>query len=594
MELNNIYIKNYKSILECEIPIKNKSLCLVGKNESGKSNVLHAIKHIDYKIQFGKKDVNKYSSIRDGLKYPSIYSILKIDPKESKLITEFLIKNDSIQTTKINKSQQFEFIDFTRWGNGLNTLEIILYNNTHKFNLLSNITNEKNIPKILQEFYTKFMPYIEFFDDEKLELESATIEELKGKSKKFETFRRLLILAKCNNLDLINPELEDIDDIGNRLSIYEQEATKIFNKYYFQDNSIDLKLRFIQNKLSLSIRDDSTSFYSISERSPGFRYFFAFLVNKLFTTQQRDKYSIFLLDEPASNLHPEGARDFMNLVSNIKNSQIIYNTHNPFLILRDDLDSLILLKREKEKGTSVNLKPYRNNYQVLRKELGILLNDSFLVGETNITVEGATEKYALSLVFNDLCKSSKTPMSLEWVNIFDCGGVTETKVSLNYLAKNLNLSGLILMDSDKEADDVLSHKKNTLINDLIETKSWDLIRLNDVFTDKKMERTFEDLFPQKLYVEAYNTYCKELDLFDLEFKPLDSNKALKVPIVNEIKSHFLDFFNEKKGKSINKVHIVRIIFSKLDQKDWNKELPQLYKLAKLIEKKLKSIKHGNK
>jgi predicted ATP-dependent endonuclease of OLD family len=595
MKVKKIRIQNYKSIRDCEIPIKNNLLCFVGKNESGKSNVLESFKFIDFNNQFSKKDVNKIAAQEENKKFPVIYLKFEISPAESKKIVTFFQSLDYVDKELLKHgADKYETLELLRWGNGVNTFKIVLYNKSRRTTLFDILSNTKKASTLLKAFFDNVIPHIEFFDNEELSLEAASVSDLKGKSKKFNTFRKLLYIAGCNNYDLLDINIEDRESIANRLATYQKKATDVFKNYYFQDQSIEFSFIYVGDKISLSINDETGSYFAISERSPGFRYFFAFLVNKISITQQRDKASIFLLDEPANNLHPKGARDFINLISKIGNSQIIFNTHNPFLISREDLDSLILLKKDKIRGTVTDLKPYRSNYQVLRRELGMLLNDSFLIGESNITVEGATEKYCLNLVFNDLCKNSEIPLSLEWVNIFDCGGVTETKVSLNYLGKSLNLSGIILLDSDKEADDMLKHNKNSLIHDLVKTSKWSIIRLNDVFPDSKVSRTFEDMFPQDLYIEKYNEYCQDLNIFDKEFEQYKYSKKIKSPIIDELKVHFQSFFNDSKKKksSINKVHITRLIFDSIPQNEWSTKFKSIYKLANKINTQLKFINNG--
>ncbi|MBK7307459.1 MAG: hypothetical protein IPI88_10755 [Chitinophagaceae bacterium] len=89
-------------------------------------------------------------------------------------------------------------------------------------------------------------------------------------------------------------------------------------------------------------------------------------------------------------------------------------------------------------GSKVNRKPFLNKYQLVRQELGIMLNDSFLIGDVNIVVEGNTEKLALHRLFYE-----PDFTNLQWLNIYNADGVNNVSQALNYLGKNnLNLSGL--------------------------------------------------------------------------------------------------------------------------------------------------------
>lgn len=79
---------------------------------------------------------------------------------------------------------------------------------------------------------------------------------------------------------------------------------------------------------------DGYSEYKVSERSLGFRWFFCFLLFTRFFRGNHTGESIFLFDEPASNLHSKAQSkllDSLNVISSGKND-IIYSTHSHHLI----------------------------------------------------------------------------------------------------------------------------------------------------------------------------------------------------------------------------------------------------------------------
>jgi ABC-type Na+ transport system ATPase subunit NatA len=80
---------------------------------------------------------------------------------------------------------------------------------------------------------------------------------------------------------------------------------------------------------------DGHSTYSLSERSLGFRWFFSFLLFTQFR-QSRAGHSgtVFLFDEPASNLHATAQMRLLDGFSNIlsDNSYIIYSTHSHYMV----------------------------------------------------------------------------------------------------------------------------------------------------------------------------------------------------------------------------------------------------------------------
>ncbi len=85
--------------------------------------------------------------------------------------------------------------------------------------------------------------------------------------------------------------------------------------------------------LMFKVKDGYSSF-KISERSLGFRWFFCFLLFTRFFRGNERGGSIFLFDEPASNLHSKAQSrilDLLEVIADGKND-IIYSTHSHHLI----------------------------------------------------------------------------------------------------------------------------------------------------------------------------------------------------------------------------------------------------------------------
>ncbi|CAN0578542.1 unnamed protein product, partial [Ectocarpus sp. 12 AP-2014] len=450
MILKSVEIYDFKSISYEKLEIQSNQICFVGKNESGKSSIISAISYLniletELKTSLLNKGSEKYPN---GL--PIIIGTFKLNKsvysKLYKLISEHISKEHLLNLTKQSENC---ILQLKRWGNGISNVSLSILS-SGKFGLkLSDKINE--LARFYDSFFKDIYPDIEYFENEDLLIEPSTIEELLGSDNKFETFRKLLYIGGCKDFnDLNNP---DIGFVTTYLSNIETQLNKIFKKHYKQDQSINIKIvTAFGDRLNLIIRDSSDKSFSIKERSPGFQYYFSFLVNKLYTKKvSGNKNNIILLDEPGHSLHPKGAKDLLKSFDEIsESSQILFTTHNPFLAVRNCLDSLIFVNKSASEGTKIEKKPFLNKYQLLRRELGIMLNDSFLIGDINLVVEGNTEK----LAFHRLFQFEKY-RDLEWINIYNADGVNNIPQAINYLGKNnLKLSGIAILDSDSEADDV--------------------------------------------------------------------------------------------------------------------------------------------
>lgn len=579
MKLRSVEIYDFKSISYEKLEIQSNQICLVGKNESGKSSIISAISYLNIlETELDTSLLNKGSE-RYPKGLPIIIGTFRLTKgvysKLYKLISEHISKED---LSSLNKQSENCLLQIKRWGNGISNISISILS-SGKFGLkLSDRISE--LAKFYDSFFQDIYPEIEYFENEDLLIEPSTIEELLGSDKKYETFRKLLVIGGCNDFNDLNNS--DINFVSTYLSDIEIKLNQIFKKHYKQDQSINIKIvTAFGDKLNLIIRDSSDKSFSINERSPGFQYYFSFLVNKLYTKKvSGNKNNIILLDEPGYSLHPKGAKDLLKSFDEIsESSQILYTTHNPFLAVRNCIDSLIFVNKSANDGTKINRKPFLNKYQLLRRELGIMLNDSFLIGDINLVVEGNTEK----LAFHRLFQFEKY-RDLEWMNIYNADGVNNIPQAINYLGKNnLKLSGIAILDSDSEADYV---KKVKAYKNNINVNNWEEIEINAVFSDRKT-RTFEDLFPQDLYVQAYNNYCnslKTLEVFEKEFIDFELTKEIETPIINTLSSHFKSFLPENSKSSITKQDVIRHLLDLVDEMPEKEQISSLSNAFKLCDK----------
>jgi hypothetical protein len=100
--------------------------------------------------------------------------------------------------------------------------------------------------------------------------------------------------------------------------------------------------------LQLRLKEGS-NLYSISERSLGFRWFFAFLL----LTQYRGfrkgaaRDVLFLFDEPASNLHPSAQAQLLESFGRFpSHAPIVYTTHSHHMVNPDWLEGTFVVKNE--------------------------------------------------------------------------------------------------------------------------------------------------------------------------------------------------------------------------------------------------------
>lgn len=80
---------------------------------------------------------------------------------------------------------------------------------------------------------------------------------------------------------------------------------------------------------------DGTNLYSVDDRSLGFRWFFSFLLFTQFRIhRERQRPTIFLFDEPASNLHAAAQKKLLESFPAIAMAphRLIYSTHSHYMV----------------------------------------------------------------------------------------------------------------------------------------------------------------------------------------------------------------------------------------------------------------------
>lgn len=545
MKLDKIRIEDFKSIKGLTVDLHDLT-CLVGKNESGKSSILEAISYLNFpKNKLNINLTNKNSSKYNSEGFPTIkgyYLLNEFDNEqiENILPLKFDTNNKAIPKKKLNLKWIRVIIDGDKESNF--NVELLSANN-HVSKLLIDYTEQQQI-NIKKKIVNELLPVVELFTNDSLTLTPITIEQFQQNQGSVKSFKRLLEIGGVSDLSKLSskPEryLHKLNDGGKIIS-------KLLNKVYKQDN---LKVRFylFNNKIMVSFEDDSEKTYSLTERSLGFQYFFAFLINKTYLNKFDQKKYVFLLDEPGNSLHPEGARNLVKIFEDIsKTDQLVYTTHNPFLAFRKKPDSLILVRKKGTFGTELVRKVFTNKYQILRKELGLLLNDSFLVNDINLVVEGNADKWILHYIIHE----DNDFEALTWTHIFSADSATEIIPSVRYLS-SLDLRGVVLLDSDKAGLKEINKPK--FKKHISTPTNWSYLTLNEVFNDD-IERTIEDMLPPENYLYAYNKYYNDY-ADSVEWKKAFEAlvvKEFKVPILDIINSHFKEFADG----GINKIAILR-------------------------------------
>lgn len=369
MRYRKFKIQNYKGISTVEIDfVENRILTLVGLNESGKTTILESIRLFFELINGATIPQEKLNEIRPkGINFTGkivIEGTLELEENDKQELQKFHTDQSKEGSLEVPSSlvYTFEFEFKIHAYQGTNTT----YNFPIKISGIEGLlkdTDAQYFSAILDFIKRKLIPEILFYEDfifqvpEKIIFQKNVSEGTPSDAK-----NRQWQLVLDDILRSVDPEFSsfqeyvvniwdtDNDPASNRISSMEVVLNNKITqgwKELFKDkdnkSKSNTKLNFKEIKLicnsigsaievSFKVKSDSGTEFQINERSKGFKWFFSFLIFTEFR-KKRTRNILFLLDEPASNLHSSAQLKILEAIEQLGNgSTVIYSTHSHHLI----------------------------------------------------------------------------------------------------------------------------------------------------------------------------------------------------------------------------------------------------------------------
>lgn len=363
MKYKSFHIEKFKGIQNVDIDLSNnRILTLVGLNESGKTTILEAIS------LFYKLIKNDDLSIEDlnGFRPKGIDFTGKIKIEGRLLFEEEdILKIQNYWKTELNKTKNLEVpkeFSYTfnfeyKLHQYIRTSHSCRFCASQKGSKKSlfdsdNASWQRLINYIKKDLVPEILFYEDFIFDIPEKIKYSIGKELLDNKTKNKEWQLVLndILKSVNNELSFQEHIVDIwfsdnNTASNRLSKMEGELnSKITNswKELFQKNNKKLNFKEIKIKVepvdaeninfSFEVKTDEDKVFPINERSKGCKWFFSFL---LFTEFRKNRTGniLFLLDEPASNLHTYAQSKILEAIKGLSDkSMVIYSTHSEHLI----------------------------------------------------------------------------------------------------------------------------------------------------------------------------------------------------------------------------------------------------------------------
>ena len=217
-------------------------------------------------------------------------------------------------------------------------------------------------------------------------------------------------------------------------------------KWWSQDSQFRLAINVRDFDIVFTIRDRTESEYSFAERSDGLKYFLSYLVQFLTHLKSRAAPEILLMDEPDTYLSNQGQQDLLRIFQAFAlpndaghKGQVVFVTHSPFLIDKNRGDRIrVLDKGAGDEGVRVVRDVGHNHFEPLRTALGSFVGETAFIGNCNVMVEGMADQIYLAGMSDILNREDAVPstdcLDLNRVTLVPAGSASHIPYMV-YLAR---------------------------------------------------------------------------------------------------------------------------------------------------------------
>lgn len=561
MKLIKFRVKDYKTIKDTGWLTIDDITCLVGVNESGKTNVITALLKLN--------PADSETVINPMLDYPrSRYSQDKDILKDKFFVEACYECNMPIITTKEVETEEvdeegkpikntvesnWKYLKCRRYYS--NNLECFVSNDLNEIDNEDNWTlinnNSQDIPVFI--YYASYANL-----DAELHLPTIinnvnSFNSLSEKSKnKVKTMKILFDYIKLTPEKILelghensqgNAKDEGTINIENekkkeREILLDSAATNLtrnFREWWKQGNySFDFSAD--GDYFRIWVRDEiRTDKIELESRSSGLQWFFSFYLIFMAETKNKHKNAILLLDEPGHTLHPMAQKDlslFFNELS--KNNQLIYTTHSPFLVNSMNITQTKVVYFDDQGITNVsddlqiNKAFAKNSIYPINSAIGITVSDTMLIGCKPIIVEGVSDQIYLTYIKRYLMKNENF-VSTEELVFMPVDGTKNIKTVVSLITGRDDKLPFVIVDNDVSGKE----KEKSLKKNLYVGEEQKILNINDYLINEITEAEIEDFMNSQEIEESFNREFRLEEEFEFDVECKES-------IVKQIENHCIN------------------------------------------------------
>jgi len=390
MYVHSVKLINFKSIgnyPESEIILEPKVTAVIGKNESGKSNVLDGLSRINFlksnSVAFSTGIVNRNCDTGTENAY-----IIVLKPDENE------IKNGLCMDTRVEISKNGcvvtgGFFDYYKKCGLLASMAVANFLNqvgTNPFQLsiqeltsykkhrsellrdnsidmyqhmaaleyfhakINNIATEyrdeyKNILQEARERWFSLLTMFPVFYYRKSDRHLNTMYKFEEVEKELKGSSVASNSLLYDFVKFVGVSVEDFleavrvgttarqESLRRRINkLIEEKVNKPFRDFY-QTEKITLDLGFNAGSISFVVQSEEGEALMLSERSTGLKWYLETFID-MHANNINERNIVYLLDEPGISLHVNAQRELLQLFRHLaeRGNQVVYTTHSPYML----------------------------------------------------------------------------------------------------------------------------------------------------------------------------------------------------------------------------------------------------------------------
>lgn len=574
MRYTKFTIKNFKGIRDLTIDLSkqpyNRIHTFVGLNESGKTTILEAINTT--MTRYNKATVHKLipkhlkANFSDEI---SIIAIVEVDPDDNRRILEKFQElgySDyiAIDSFTINVACEFENSrpkdPVSYWGFAPHVKKI------EDADYIELDADDDDWQTIVKYITVSLMPRIVYYEHFLFDFpDRIYLHGDKSNARNNQPYRRIVedIVQEIIPSGSIETSLYDnytssengagdiFDAIKSKLEeyisihvfdswgqLFNSSSAKVVLKFGIESDKTNKKDFYVEIKIK-----ENLDLFFISERSMGFRWFFSFLFFILFRKNRKTDLgeTLFLLDEPASNLHSTAQKRLLETFERFVEDKtrplkLLYTTHSHHMINPKWLEGAFVVKNEavdynepfgNRNVTNITAVPYKrfvaeypDQQDYFQPILDTLEYQPGLLEKVPsvIITEGKNDYYTLRYANEVLLKNKYKKIH------FIPGAGCDKNHSIIQLYIGWNKQFMILLDADNAG-----RKAKKLYKDIFGDLIVDNIKTYDEFVPEIGAVAMEDFFTEaeKLAI------TQRFDETATKYKKSAFNTAIQTALINK-------------------------------------------------------------